>query len=139
MGDWHTAKFLWVYGTLRTGESNHEGYLAGRVRRVGETTCPGRLYTVKDCYPVIELLGDQPVMGELFEVLPARRGILFRELDQLEGVQEGYYRPVLLERPEGSWVLYAVGPRLAFYCTAENLISEGDWCRYRRWLTGEDA
>lgn len=134
MFDWHTAKYLWVYGTLRTGESNHEAYLAGRVRFVGPAACNGRLYTVRDCYPVMVSGGDAPVWGELFEPLVKTRSLLFRELDALEGVAEGYYQGIRLE----DRALYIAGEKMLEYCLPENLIGDGDWCRYRRWLTGQE-
>jgi gamma-glutamylcyclotransferase (GGCT)/AIG2-like uncharacterized protein YtfP len=134
MFPWHTAKYLWVYGTLRRGEGNHEAYLAGRTRFAGEASCPGRLYTVKDCYPVLELSGEAPVRGELYEPVTKLRAVLFRDLDRLEGIDEGYYRGVLL----GDWALYAAGERMREYCVPENRIAHGDWCRYRRWLAGEE-
>ncbi|MDP0499981.1 MAG: gamma-glutamylcyclotransferase family protein [Verrucomicrobiota bacterium JB022] len=89
---------VFVYGTLKTGGTNHH-YLKGQ-KLLGEArTEPGyRLYVVAD-YPglVADRSDQEGVQGELWAVdaatLPA--------LDELEGLDEGLYarEPIQLQAP----------------------------------------
>lgn len=131
MALWHRAALLFVYGTLRYGQSNH-GLLRGRADWVREATCRGYLYSVEDRYPALALdEAAPPVVGELYSPHPATRAVLMIDLDRLEGIEEQHYRPVVLERPDGGWLVYAVGPGLESYCCPDRRIVGGDWCRYR--------
>ncbi|WP_164928767.1 gamma-glutamylcyclotransferase family protein [Gloeobacter violaceus] len=131
MAFWHRAALLFVYGTLRQGECNH-GLLRGRADWVREATCRGHLYSVEDHYPALSLdKAAPPVVGELYTPHPAARAALMIDLDRLEGIEEQYYRPVVLERPDGTWLVYAVGSGLESYCRPDRRIAGGDWCRYR--------
>jgi gamma-glutamylcyclotransferase (GGCT)/AIG2-like uncharacterized protein YtfP len=128
---WHSAQYLWVYGTLRTGESNYQEYMVGRTRFIGKATCFGKLYTVNDRYPVLQLGGRDLVYGELFEPLSEQRKLLFHELDQLEGVHDEYYQGSVIELSDSSWAVYTVGQKMLHYCQPQYLIPGGDWCRYQ--------
>ncbi|MBC8121863.1 MAG: gamma-glutamylcyclotransferase [Gemmatimonadaceae bacterium] len=131
MSHWQHAGHVWVYGTLRAGECNH-GLLRGRSELVRSSTRPGRLYSVQDCYPVLQLdQNAQPVTGELYQIAPRSLKSLGEELDRLEGIDEGYYRAVLVQELEGPCVIYVGGEKLLPYCEPRYQIAEGDWCRYR--------
>lgn len=131
MSHWQRADHVWVYGTLRAGECNHS-LLLGRSELVRISTRSGRLYSVQDHYPVLQL--DQtakPVTGELYWIAPQSRASLYEELDRLEGVDEGYYRAVLVWELEDLCVVYVAGEKLLPYCEPRYQIAGGDWCQYR--------
>lgn len=91
-------KFVFVYGTLKRGGSNHH-YLAGQTF-VGEArTRPGfRLFDVGGYPGMIPHAADRDgVEGEIWSVNAAG----LADLDQLEGLAEGLYRrePVPLLPP----------------------------------------
>jgi gamma-glutamylcyclotransferase (GGCT)/AIG2-like uncharacterized protein YtfP len=99
---------------------------------------PGRLFSVEGHYPVFQpdptqgqTQGSKAVIGELYEIKPE----LWPRLDELEGIEEGYYQKVSLPLDpeiipkETQVIVYVVGPLLASYCREEYLIASGDWCR----------
>jgi gamma-glutamylcyclotransferase (GGCT)/AIG2-like uncharacterized protein YtfP len=120
---------VFVYGTLRSGGSNHfrlSGAVAG-----GAATVAGRLYRI-DWYPglVLDPAGDR-VCGEIFEVDVER----LRELDAFEGLAAGEtegaeYRRVetVVRLADDStrrvWVWEWIGP-----CDETSRIADGDWHR----------
>jgi gamma-glutamylcyclotransferase (GGCT)/AIG2-like uncharacterized protein YtfP len=127
---------LWVYGTLRHGESNHH-VLAG-CSFIGRISYPGLLFSVRGDYPVFQpekiqgqTQGSTAVIGELYKIKPE----LWPRLDELEGVEEGYYQrasfPISAELVSGDAqaVVYVVGPLLASFCCEAHLIPNGDWCQ----------
>lgn len=89
---------VFVYGTLRRGESNHP-YLHGQSYLGPAVTGPGyRLYHL-DGYPglAVEAAAPGGICGEVWAVT----GPILRRLDVLEGLREGLYTrgPVRLESP----------------------------------------
>ncbi len=136
-------QYLWVYGTLRHGESNHH-FLTG-CSFVGMACCPGFLFSVQGHYPVFKPynLSPQPplclrrgargevVIGEIYQIKPE----LWPRLDELEGIAEGYYRrasfPVspAIVPGEAQALVYVVGPLLETFCREEYRIASGDWCQ----------
>jgi gamma-glutamylcyclotransferase (GGCT)/AIG2-like uncharacterized protein YtfP len=129
-------QYLWAYGTLRRGESNHH-FLTG-CAFLGMVCYPGRLFSVESQYPVFQpdstqgqTQGSKVVIGELYEI----KSELWPRLDELEGIEEGYYQrvslpigPEIIPR-EAQVIVYIVGPLLASYCREEHLIANGDWCQ----------
>ena len=84
---------LFVYGTLdaRLRPSDGEAAVAQR-RFLGEATCRGRLYLIKQ-YPGL-VLSDDPaevVFGELYRL--RARGALLGEFDVSEACGEGFAEP----------------------------------------------
>ncbi len=125
-------QYLWVYGTLRRGESNH--HFLTDCPFIGIACYPGLLFSVHGRYPVFQpeqTGGDKAVIGELYEINPE----LWPRLDELEGIEEGYYQrvsfPLALEiiPGEAQAIVYVVGPLLASFCRKEYLIASGDWCQ----------
>jgi gamma-glutamylcyclotransferase (GGCT)/AIG2-like uncharacterized protein YtfP len=130
-------QYLWAYGTLRHGESNHH-VLAG-CSFMGMACYPGLLFSVQGYYPVFQpdeaqadqTQGGEAVIGEIYRVKPA----LWSRLDELEGIEEGYYRrasfpisPAIVPGEAQAFV-YVVGPLLESFCREEYLITSGDWCQ----------
>ena len=72
---------VFVYGTLKAGESNHEWHLSG-ASFVGKAVTSGQ-YVMHDNggFPVCFTQGDKPVAGEVYEI----SGQQLLGLDRLEG------------------------------------------------------
>lgn len=110
---------VFVYGTLRAGECNHE-MLQG-ARQCGTWHTPAE-YTMLDNglgYPVVIAGGETAIVGEVYEV----SGGLLEAIDHLEGVEHGLYRRDTVRLPlVGDCViyLYAREPR-------GNVVGSGDW------------
>jgi gamma-glutamylcyclotransferase (GGCT)/AIG2-like uncharacterized protein YtfP len=126
--------YLWVYGTLRRGESNHH-FLTG-CPLLGMVHYPGSLFSVRGHYPVFRpslstKVSSGSVLGELYQIQPA----LWPRLDELEGVEEGYYQRASFPISAGlaprnaQAIVYVVGPLLESFCREEHLIPSGDWCQ----------
>lgn len=71
---------VFVYGTLKPGESNYEPYCAGKVVEEQPAIAYGQLYHLSLGYPGM-ILGDGQVQGFL---LTFRDSTIFDSLDQLE-------------------------------------------------------
>jgi gamma-glutamylcyclotransferase (GGCT)/AIG2-like uncharacterized protein YtfP len=80
---------LFVYGTLKTGGSNH-ACLAGQALVGRAQTLPGFVLYGLDGYPGMVADGStsEGVVGEVWSVDEACLG----RLDELEGTAEGFYR-----------------------------------------------
>lgn len=139
-------QYLWVYGTLRHGESNH--HLLAECSFIARISYPGLLFSIQGHYPVFkphDLIPQLPlrtlkkarrevserVIGELYKIKPE----LWPSLDELEGIEEGYYQRVSFPLSpeivpgEAQAIVYVVGPLLESFCREEYLISSGDWCQ----------
>ncbi len=127
-------QYLWVYGTLRRGESNHH-FLTG-CPFLGIVHYSGSLFSVEGRYPVFRpslsrKAGARSVIGELYQIQPE----LWPCLDELEGVEEGYYQRAsfpISAAPvsrDAQAIVYVVGPFLESFCREEHLIPSGDWCQ----------
>jgi len=114
---------VFVYGTLRRGEKNYSGFLAGRTLREEPATTAGRLFYVADGgYPYLEP-GTGTVIGELIHLLPERYEETLQGLDALEEYDPAdeansvYLRreaPVTLENGARvtAWVYYWNTPQI---------------------------
>jgi gamma-glutamylcyclotransferase (GGCT)/AIG2-like uncharacterized protein YtfP len=113
---------LFVFGTLRRDESNHDAYLKGRYERVVPAKLPGyQRGTAAHGFPAAVPCTDAAsfVMGELFELTPALYESALAHIDLLESLSPGqhsgpYYdrAAVLVETVRGSVRAWAyVSPR----------------------------
>jgi gamma-glutamylcyclotransferase (GGCT)/AIG2-like uncharacterized protein YtfP len=83
-----TKHFLYVYGTLRTGQSNNH-YLNGQKFVQEAITAPNYLLYDNGFYPcMIESENGRAIKGEIWEVTEET----MNRLDQLEGVPTLYQR-----------------------------------------------
>jgi gamma-glutamylcyclotransferase (GGCT)/AIG2-like uncharacterized protein YtfP len=72
---------VFVYGTLKPGESNYEAYCAGQVVESQEAIAYGELFDLPFDYPAMTT-GDRPIYGYLLSFSdPA----VLKDLDELEG------------------------------------------------------
>lgn len=85
------SSLLFVYGTLKRGESYHRELAQHQVRFLGEGRIRGRLFRIKgESYP-----GARPttsrhyVRGELYELNNPDKAL--KKLDKFEGTDEGLY------------------------------------------------
>ncbi|NJR64240.1 MAG: gamma-glutamylcyclotransferase [Leptolyngbyaceae cyanobacterium CRU_2_3] len=72
---------LFVYGTLKPGESNYEAYCAGQAVEVQEAIAYGELFDLPFDYPAMTA-GDRPVYGY---ILSFSNAAILDDLDELEG------------------------------------------------------
>jgi gamma-glutamylcyclotransferase (GGCT)/AIG2-like uncharacterized protein YtfP len=109
---------------------------------MGMACYPGLLFSVQGHYPVfkpheetpsdsIPLRKQEEVIGEIYRIQPE----LWPRLNELEGIEEGYYRrasfPVspAIVPGEAQALVYVVGPLLESFCREEYRIASGDWCQ----------
>ncbi|UPQ88272.1 gamma-glutamylcyclotransferase family protein [Vibrio sinaloensis] len=109
---------VFVYGTLRSGESNH--YLLEHSQCLGHYTTPA-IYSLYDLgpYPAV-IEGRDAIVGEVY--LVDQRTL--EQLDRLEDIPVTYRREQI-ETPFGlAWIyLYQDSSQL------DVLIASGDWCQ----------
>lgn len=117
-------RVVFVYGTLRAGESNH-ALLADSPRLDDDVTAPA--YTLLDlgAYPGLVDGGDTAVLGETYVVDAATCA----RLDALEDHPRTYRRTEVTLASGRVAELYVLDPRFAVGGAA---IASGDWCAYRR-------
>lgn len=86
---------LFVYGTLMRGESRHR-HLAGQTFVAEAQTQPDyRLFNVGDFPALVSASPGRPIAGELWLVSDET----LRELDDVEGTDEGLYARVPVHLP----------------------------------------
>ncbi|MEU7552146.1 gamma-glutamylcyclotransferase family protein [Streptomyces sp. NPDC044571] len=131
---------LFVYGTLRPGEINHDLFLRGRTAAEEPARLPDALLYDGPGFPYAVQHAGSEIVGELVTPAPEAYESLLAELDRLED----YYGPdrprnvydrVRREavRPDGTlttaWV-YLAAPLLARRLRATGVeIPGGDWLR----------
>jgi gamma-glutamylcyclotransferase (GGCT)/AIG2-like uncharacterized protein YtfP len=71
---------VFVYGTLKPGETYYESYCAGRVRETQVAIAYGQLYALPLGYPAMTE-GSDPIQGFLFSLMDAHA---LADLDELE-------------------------------------------------------
>lgn len=110
---------VFVYGSLRLGESNHH-WLEG-------SRCLG-LYTTKPCFTLLDL-GDYPaaiesghtaIVGEVYRVSPE----VMAKLDLLEDFPHQFSRRHIPTAYGQAWMYVWNHPR-----ASHPLIASGDWMR----------
>lgn len=123
---------VFVYGTLREGQSNYQLYLQGRVAASYPAHLQhGKLYHF-GAYPGLLLAEDgSDVAGELMYLDDANYDAILADLDELEGCNEGLYERIEAtvylnsnKEPRTAWT-YIVGKPLRKRCI--RLIASGDW------------
>lgn len=117
-----TPYLVFVYGTLRRGESNH--YLLREARYLGRHRTAAR-YTLLDLgpYPAALANGRTALSGELYRL----NHTLLGRLDVLENYPHEYTRVLIPTRLGKAWIyLYRHRPS-----TEIPTIANGDWCRRR--------
>ncbi|WP_428774954.1 gamma-glutamylcyclotransferase family protein [Vibrio sp.] len=109
---------VFVYGTLRQGESNHHYMQSAQLLGLHETQPEYALYDLGPYPAVIE--GHHAIQGEVYLV----DSETLAELDKLEDVPVEYRRE-LIDTPYGqAWIyLYQDSAHL------DSLIASGDWCQ----------
>lgn len=104
---------LFVFGTLRRGESNHDPYLKGRFDRVVAARLPGyRRGTAAHGFPAAIPCADAGscVTGELFDLTPTLYESTLAHIDRLESLSPGevvgpfYDRAAVLVETDGGTV-----------------------------------
>ncbi|GAB2642422.1 gamma-glutamylcyclotransferase family protein [Vibrio panuliri] len=107
---------VFVYGTLRQGESNHHYLANAQLLGLHETAPNYALYDL-GAYPAV-ISGHQAIFGEVYLV----DEVMLQALDQLEDVPVEYRRE-LIDTPFGqAWIyLYQDASLL------DVIISSGDW------------
>ncbi len=131
-----TRRHVFVYGTLRRGDTRDITRLHPAPRFVGMASVPGVLYHL-GLYPGIVLCGQERVTGEVYEISPE----LERQLDDIEEVwpqQTGEYSKreasVLLrnnahpESCELRCLIYEMDPART---AGRKVIASGDWFEER--------
>ncbi|WP_227938104.1 gamma-glutamylcyclotransferase family protein [Alkalihalobacillus deserti] len=121
---------LFVYGTLRKGETNQH-FLTKATLLSASCWVYGELHDTGFGYPVLKGNQTKKVWGELYEVNLEQ----LKQIDQLEEYSplnetNEYIRvvqPVHTETEMIDAYLYVVGDKLL---ECESLIKSGDWVRY---------
>ncbi|WP_026672093.1 gamma-glutamylcyclotransferase [Alkalihalobacterium bogoriense] len=121
---------LFVYGTLRKGESNHH-YVTDAIIRAEQCWTKGELYDTTFGYPVMKK-GIENVYGELYEVNEQQLEAI-NELEGYEGegktnLYERVSQTVYTDKGEVEALLYIAGDPLI---QCETKIKLGDWKVYR--------
>ncbi|MBN9407928.1 MAG: gamma-glutamylcyclotransferase [Burkholderiales bacterium] len=119
-------RFVFVYGTLRRGQSNDINRLMPAPRFVCEAVLAGELYDLGP-YPGMRLIGDDLVRGEIYEIAPE----VERRLDEIEEVHPqatGEYakREVSVRTASGelACLVYEIHPSRV---QGRARIAHGDW------------
>ena len=76
-----TLRYVFVYGTLRSGQERDINCLQPVPRFIGNAQVKGALYNL-GYYPGLRLTGKQQVQGEVYQITPE----LERQLDEIEEV-----------------------------------------------------
>jgi len=125
---------VFVYGTLRAGDTNAISHRFPGAKFIAEAKVSGSLYDLGD-YPGL-LLGESNsrVVGEVYEVTDE----ILSQLDEFEASSD--YRRKQFEVSLGSgpkkcWI-YEPNPEL---CFLRPLITSGDWIEYARTKTDWSA
>ncbi|WP_232321886.1 gamma-glutamylcyclotransferase [Photobacterium jeanii] len=114
-------ELVFVYGTLRRGESNHA--LLQHAKCLGEAVVSSG-YVLHDLGPypgvIVDKHSQAPLHGEVYQV----DSETFAALDRLEEYPTGYDRELVVTPYGAAWLyvyLHSV--------THAPVISNGDWCR----------
>jgi gamma-glutamylcyclotransferase (GGCT)/AIG2-like uncharacterized protein YtfP len=113
------SALVFVYGTLRSGHSNHR--LLSGCRLIGpHTTAP--LYTMLNlgAYPGVVTDGRNAIVGEVYAVSPRR----LVQLDRLEGYPRLYDRRLIPTTYGPAWMYLYLQPHRHF-----GRVPSGDWNR----------
>ena len=114
---------IFVYGTLRKGESNH--YFLRNATLIRENfLLQGYELRANLHYPYAFLSEDKEIIGDVYEISEAS---MIGDLDDLEGVSENYYMRFWDEKNDFFIYLKAKDNRDDY-----PVIENGDWIDYRK-------
>ena len=122
---------VFCYGTLRSGESNHN-VISGAVLKESSCWTKGKLYDTGDGYPALIQNDSGKVYGEVYEV----NDHLLERINLLEGYEEGrdhdlYDRVVMnIGTDQGRYEAITYVMRKPEERFSE--IRSGDWVTYRK-------
>ncbi|NIP30584.1 MAG: hypothetical protein GTO02_11635 [Candidatus Dadabacteria bacterium] len=116
---------LFVYGTLRKGEVRSK-YLKD-LELISSFIIPGKLYKTPHNYPIAQFdnTSSNKIHGELYNILPSKNNI--NNLDELEGINEGYFKRSEIFYNNNKFYLYEPDHKLQNYVNDINLIPHGNW------------
>jgi gamma-glutamylcyclotransferase (GGCT)/AIG2-like uncharacterized protein YtfP len=121
-------KTVFVYGTLRKGESNDITRLTPPPIWVGQASIAGRLFHLGR-YPGIILGGSQQVVGEIYRI-DAELELKLDEIEMLypTATDEYFKRRVAVQFKNQplDCIVYEINPS---YTTGKPVIEHGDWVR----------
>jgi len=130
-----TVRHVFVYGTLRQGQSNDINRLHPRPVFVGMGQVMGVLHNL-GAYPGLLLGQGGWVSGEVYAMDPALEAVLDGIEDIRPGSESEYFkRQVMIEVNAGalSCLVYEINPR---YGQQHPLIPSGDWVKAQRGPSG---
>ncbi|WP_270180699.1 gamma-glutamylcyclotransferase family protein [Alkalihalobacillus sp. CinArs1] len=122
---------VFVYGTLRKGESNHRVIEGARLLESYSWTS-GKLYDTGAGYPALFQSEEGVVYGEVYEV----NDTFLSRIDVLEGFQEGrranlydrIIQPVYSKGKQYDAITYVMKTKPSTF----RKIDSGNWTEYRR-------
>lgn len=123
---------IFVYGTLRHGESNHHFLNKSRCL-VGQAWTYGALFDTNRGYPVMKADNNKRVIGEVYEITESALALI----DELEGYQpngtNNLYERAMVDVQHDSGqtfkvITYITGHSLS---NTTGIIESGDWKVYR--------
>lgn len=121
-----SPRHVFVYGTLRRGQSNDITRLAPAPRFVGEGSIAGTMYHLGR-YPGVTLGGDGVVAGEVYAITAELERVL-DEIEELYPQQtDEYFKRIVAVEVAGNpveCIVYEINPR---YVVAARPIVGGDW------------
>ena len=121
-------KYVFVYGTLRTGQERDINCLQPAPLFIGNSQINGTLYDLGS-YPGVRLGGVQWVQGEVYQITPE----LERQLDEIEEVwpqpTDEYARREVLVQCAGEALSCLVYEVADLHTAGQRVIESGDWVR----------
>ncbi|MDO8770280.1 MAG: gamma-glutamylcyclotransferase family protein [Burkholderiaceae bacterium] len=127
-----SARYVFVYGTLRRGDDNDITRLSPAPRLMGASTVSGVMYHL-GAYPGVVLRedGDTLVAGEVYAIEPGLERLL-DEIEELYPQQKDEYfkRSVVVKlgAHQLSCLFYEINPA---YIRGKPVIASGDWVKER--------
>jgi len=125
------ARYVFVYGTLRRGESNDINLLTPQPHFVGPARIEGVMHHL-GAYPGVRLVPGAEVLGEVYAIQPEVERLL-DELEMILPEPTGEYLkrelPVQVREPSGALqslvcIVYEISPA---HAAGRPVIESGDW------------
>ena len=128
-------RYVFVYGTLRRGESNDINRLQPAPRPVGTARIAGTLYDL-GAYPGLVLGGFEGVLGEVYRIAPALEAVL-DAIEEIGHLPDDEYIKVDITAPLDEsdglvrCLVYVLNPlRWPHQRDSRNPIAGGDWKQF---------
>lgn len=127
-----SARHVFVYGTLRVGDSNDITRLSPAPRYVGASQIAGIMYHLGS-YPGVVLTdaAEENIVGEIYAIEPALEVVL----DEIEMIypqqRDEYFKRQVIVRvgaQQLSCLFYEINPA---YTVGKPVIASGDWVKGR--------